>query len=55
MKEYYDVFGIKMTSLEQMRFSKYLENNRIAMNTLYKEERKNITENWLNEYKKTHI
>ena len=49
MKEYYDVFGVKMTSLEQMRFSKYLENNRIAMNTKHKEERKQIAKKWLNE------
>ena len=44
-----DVFGIKMTSLQEMRFSKYLENNRIAMNTYYKEQRTEIAKNWLNE------
>ena len=52
MKEYYDVFGIKMTSLEQMRFSKYLENNRIAMNTYHKSQRNNIAEKWLLDYNK---
>lgn len=44
-----DVFGVEMTSLQEMRFSKYLENNRIAMNTYYKEQRTEIAENWLNE------
>lgn len=42
----YDVYGIKMTSLEQMAFSKYLDNNRIAMNTFEKEERKEIAKKW---------
>ena len=45
----YDVFGVKMTSLEQMRFSKYLEHYRIAMNTIYKIERQQIAQNWINE------
>lgn len=50
----YNVYGVEMTSLEEMRFSKYLDNKRIAMNTFYKEERKKIAEDWLNEYKKFH-
>ena len=48
----YNVYGVEMTSLEEMRFSKHLDNERIAMNTFYKEERKKIAEDWLNEYKK---
>ena len=44
----YDVYGVKMTSLEEMSFSKYLENNRIAMNTIYKEQRTKIAKDWLN-------
>ena len=38
----YNVYGVEMTSLEEMRFSKHLDNERIAMNTFYKEERKKI-------------
>ena len=45
-----DVFGVKMTSLQEMKFSKYLENNRIAMNTFYKEQRTEIAKKWLNDY-----
>lgn len=47
-----NVFGIEMTSLQEMRFSKYLENNRIAMNTYYKEQRTQITKKWFDEYKR---
>lgn len=45
-----DVFGIKMTSLQEMRFSRHLENNRIAMNTIYKNERTEIAKKWLENY-----
>jgi hypothetical protein len=48
----YNVYGVEMTSLEEMRFSKYLDNEKIAMNTFYKDERKKIAENWLNEYRR---
>lgn len=44
-----DVYGVEMTSLQEMKFSKYIENNRIAMNTYYKEQRKQIAKKWLNE------
>lgn len=47
-----NVYGVKMTSLEQMKFYKYLTNNKIAMNTFYKEERKNIAKDWLKEHRK---
>ena len=46
MKEI-EVFGITMSSIQEMKFSKYLENNNIAMNTFQKEERTKITRNWL--------
>ena len=47
----YIVYGVKMTSIEQMKFSKYLDNKRIAMNIFHKEERKKIAEKWINEYR----
>jgi len=43
------IFGVKMTSLQEMRFSKYLDNNGIAMNTLSKEKRKEVAEKCLND------
>ena len=45
------VYGVKMTSLENMAFSKYVSNNNIAMNTKIEKERTHITLNWLNNYK----
>lgn len=48
-----NVYGVKMTSLQEMRFSKYLDNNKIAMNTFLKGERYNIANNWLLEYKES--
>ena len=42
-----NVFGIELTSLQGMRFSKYLDNNRIAMNTLQPKERTEVVKNWL--------
>lgn len=50
-KRYYNVYGVKMTSLEEMRFSKYLDNERIAMNTYCKEERVKIAEDWIKNYR----
>lgn len=47
----YSVYGVEMTSLEEMRFYKYLDNNRIAMNTFIKEERKHIAIKWLKQYR----
>ena len=43
-----NVYGIYMTTLEQMRFYKYLDIERIAMNTYSKIDRQQITQNWLN-------
>lgn len=42
-----DVYGVEMTSLQNMLFSKYIANNGIAMNTKTKEQRKEIAEYWL--------
>lgn len=47
----YKVFGIQLTSLELMRFNKYLDNNNIKMNTKHSEERTQIVSNWLKENK----
>lgn len=41
------VYGIEMTSLEEMCFSKYIANNGMAMNTKTKEERYLIAKDWL--------
>ena len=41
------VFGVEMTSFEEMIFSKYLSNNGIAMNTLLPEMRTEVTREWL--------
>ncbi len=46
-----EVYGVKMTEIEDMKFSKYRANNNIAMNTLTKDERKALTEKFLNEYR----
>ena len=41
------VYGVKMSGLENMIFSKYLSNNNIAMNTVSSDERTKITREWL--------
>jgi len=43
----YIVYGVEMTSLEEMLFGKYLSNCNIAMNTKTYEERKAIANEWL--------
>ena len=50
MMKKYNVFGVEMDSLEEMRFSKYRDNNGIAMNTLSKEQRFDISKKWLINY-----
>ena len=44
------VYGVKMSGLEDMIFSKYLSNNNIAMNTVSSDERTRIAQEWLNRY-----
>lgn len=46
-----NVYGVDLTELENMMFSKYISNEGIAMNTKNQEERKLTTLNWLTEYK----
>ena len=41
------VFGVEMTSLEEMMFCKYLSNNGIAMNTIYPEQRTELVNQWV--------
>lgn len=43
----YNVYGVEMTSFQEMVFCKYLVNQGIAMNTKTKHERYLITENWI--------
>jgi hypothetical protein len=42
-----NVYGIELTELENMKFSKWVSNEGIAMNTKTEEERKQITSDWL--------
>lgn len=45
------VFGVEMTSLEEMMFGKHLSNNGIAMNTLYPIQRTELTKQWIEKYR----
>ena len=47
MRKKLNVYGVEMSEIENMMFSKYVNNNNIAMNTLTEAERKEVTENWL--------
>lgn len=44
------VYGIEMTSLEQMTSSKFLSANGIAMNTKTAEERERLALEWLEDH-----
>lgn len=46
MKTYF-VYGVKMTSLQELIFSKHINNCNIAMNTKTAEERLEIAKKWL--------
>jgi hypothetical protein len=41
------VYGVEMTSLQEMQFAKYRDNKGIAMNTLTEIERFELTKNWV--------
>lgn len=41
------VYGVELTSLQEMKFSKWRDNNHIAMNTRTAPERTAIVQNWL--------
>ena len=45
-----EVYGVTLTTMQEMKFHKYLQNNRNsipAMNTMTKEERRQIVINWI--------
>lgn len=49
-----DVYGVQMTEVEEMYYSKYMQNSDMpAMNTIYKEERKEFAEKWLKNYRES--
>ena len=48
MKKTKLVYGVEMTSLEEMPFAKYRDSKGIAMNTLTEAERFELTKNWKN-------
>jgi hypothetical protein len=44
-----NVYGVKMTSVQEMKFSQYLNrSDTAAMNTLTEKERFELTKKWLN-------
>lgn len=43
----YVVYGVEMTSLQELIFSKYINNCNIAMNTKTAKERLEIAKKWL--------
>ena len=42
-----DVYGVMMTSIQEMMFAKWRAINGVAMNTLTEVERKKLSEEWL--------
>ena len=46
----YTIYGVKMTSFQEMMFSKYISNHSIAMNTKTALERFEIAEKWLQKH-----
>jgi hypothetical protein len=47
MSKLIEVYGVQMTELENMKFSKYIVNSGVAMNTLEAEERTELATSWL--------
>lgn len=50
-KTIFEVYGVEMTSLEEMYFSLWLDKSGIAMNTIYAEERTKLTQDWLTKHR----
>lgn len=48
-KKYIIVHGVQLTSLQEMLFSKWINNNNIAMNTLTSEQRTAKVTKFINE------
>lgn len=42
------VYGVKLTSIQEMMFMKYINNNSIAPNTMDADQRKQLVIDWLN-------
>jgi len=53
MKDIRNCFGVDLAPVERMKFHKYLDNERIAMNTYNKKERFEITNKWVLNYRAT--
>jgi hypothetical protein len=51
-KTIFEYEGVKMSSLESMFFSLWLEKQNFTMNTLYKEQRLKVINDWLENYRK---
>lgn len=47
MSKTVNVYGVEMTPLEEMKFKRYMINNRIVMNIIYKDDRTKIASEWL--------
>lgn len=46
------VFGVELTTIEEMKFQKYRDNNDVpAFNTITAQERTKIVEDWRNKYR----
>jgi len=42
-----NVYGVEMSSFQEMKFAKYIDSKGISMNTLNKKERFNLADKWL--------
>ena len=51
-KTIFEYEGVKMSSLESMFFALWLEKQNFTMNTLYKEQRLKVINDWLENYRK---
>lgn len=47
----YNVHGVELTSIQEMVFNKWCDNNKVAMNTLTPEQRKEVVEMFLRQSK----
>ena len=49
------VFGVEMSDVERMKFDKYINNKRIAMNTFLEKDRTKLAGDWLQSQKEKDI
>ena len=52
-KTEFEIYGVKLTSFEDIKFSMWLDKSGIYMNTLYPDERKKIITDWLTKERET--